>query len=85
MNQLIFDRSTGNLSPPAFAQAHTSQRIYSIQPAHKARFNGGEKEVVPVDDTAPGASSRPIVWTDSRTWAHQSGVNALGIDIENQV
>ncbi|KAG4436406.1 hypothetical protein IFR05_008099 [Cadophora sp. M221] len=89
MNQLLFDRSTGNLGPQAFARIQTSQRIHSIQPALRLRFNGGEKDAVLVDDDKDQASQSrsPLVEesTESRIWAHQSGVNSLAIDIDNRL
>ena len=89
MNQLLFDRSTGGLGPQAFARIQTSQRIHSIQPAPRLRFNGGEKEAVLVDDDESQAvlSSAPSVGdiAEPKTWAHQSGVNSLAIDIDNRL
>ena len=89
MNQLLFDRSTGNLGPQAFARIQTSQRIHSIQPGPRLRFNGGEKEAVLVDDDEDQASqSRAPLQeknTESKIWAHQSGVNSLAIDIDNRL
>ncbi|KAH6722536.1 WD40-repeat-containing domain protein [Leptodontidium sp. MPI-SDFR-AT-0119] len=89
MNQLLFDRSTGNLGPQAFARIQTSQRIHSIQPGPRLRFSGGEKEAVLVDDDEDQASqSRAPLQeknTESKIWAHQSGVNSLAIDIDNRL
>jgi len=82
MNQLLFDRSTGVLSPPAFARLQTSQLIHAIQPAARLRFDGGEKEdLSSTQNSGPqGAAS-----LDSKIWAHQSGVNALSLDIEGRM
>ncbi|KAB8294863.1 hypothetical protein EYC80_006824 [Monilinia laxa] len=43
MNQLIFDRSTGNLGPNVFARFQTNQLIHAISPVPKLQFNGGER------------------------------------------
>ena len=89
MNHLLFDRSTGNLGPQAFARIQTSQRIHSIQPAPRLRFNGGEKEAVFDDDDEDQASqSRPapaLERSEPKIWAHQSGVNSLALDIDNRL
>lgn len=89
MNQLLFDRSTGNLGPQAFARLQTSRLIHSIQLAPRLRFNGGEKEVTLIDeDQSQGfySSDPPGGETvEPKIWAHQSGVNALAIDIENRL
>ncbi|KAF5872848.1 putative dna excision repair protein ercc-8 protein [Botrytis fragariae] len=75
MNQLIFDRSTGNLGPNAFARIQTTQLIHAILPAPKIKFNGGEK---PPTTVAPGTEARD--YAPVKLWAHQTGVNALSID-----
>ncbi len=88
MNQLLFDRSTGILGPQAFARIQTSQLVHSIQLAPRLRFDGGEKEVlVDEDQTVASHSNGPpggeII--ESKIWAHQSGVNALAIDVESRL
>lgn len=90
MNQLLFDRSTGNLGQRAFARIQTSQLVHSIEPAPRLRFNGGEKEALVDDDDDQDTLSQAVAGstgdaTDSKIWAHQSGVNALAIDIENKM
>lgn len=75
MNQLIFDRSTGNLGPNAFARIQTTQLIHAISPAPKLQFNGGEK---PPATVTPDAEARD--YEPEKLWAHQTGVNALSID-----
>lgn len=85
MNQLLFDRSTGNLSPQAFSRIQTSQRLHAIQPAPRLRFNGGEKEHVPENEAGEGIETGEGGPEESKLWAHQSGVNALAIDIENRM
>ncbi|KAH7356499.1 WD40-repeat-containing domain protein [Rhexocercosporidium sp. MPI-PUGE-AT-0058] len=89
MNPLLFDRSMGNLGPQAFARIQTSQRILSIQPAPRLRFNGGEKETALVDDDNDDRASQfrvpPVEEsTEPKIWAHQSGANSLAIDIDNR-
>ncbi|CZT44975.1 probable DNA excision repair protein ERCC-8 [Rhynchosporium secalis] len=91
MNQLLFDRSTGILGPQAFARHQTSHRIHSVQPAPRLRFNGGEKEAVLVDEDEEdtfGPIAPPVAvteGTESKIWAHQSGVNSLAIDVDNRL
>lgn len=86
MNQLLFDRSTGNLGPRAFARIQTSQLVHAIEPAPRLRFNGGEKEVALNDDDAAQSSVAPAAdAAESKIWAHQSGVNALALDIEDRM
>ncbi|EFX02653.1 WD repeat protein [Grosmannia clavigera kw1407] len=72
MNQLLFERSTGNLGQNAFVRLQYSQLLYAFRPASRLRFNGGEQgtNIVP-----EGAGSS---YLDS--WAHQSGVNALALE-----
>ncbi|RFU28527.1 hypothetical protein B7463_g7798, partial [Scytalidium lignicola] len=82
MNHLLLDRSTGTLSPRAFARIQTAQRVYTIQPTPSLRFNGGEREAPPPHDTTGWseelqAENKP---NEVKVWAHQSGVNALAID-----
>lgn len=85
MNQLLFDRSTGNLSPQAFARIQTSQLLHAIQPAPRLRFNGGEKEVAPATSSC-GSLDPPVNDPEEgRIWAHQAGVNALSIDIDGRL
>ncbi|KUJ11884.1 WD40 repeat-like protein [Mollisia scopiformis] len=81
MNQLLFDRSTGSLGPKAFARIQTSYLIHAIQPVPGLRFNGGEKEILPVDEQG---NSLPLPAGETKIWAHQAGANALTIDIENR-
>ncbi|KAK8087989.1 hypothetical protein PG997_002950 [Apiospora hydei] len=77
MNYLLFERSTGNLSPNVFARLQTTQLLHSLQAAPTLRFDGGERGTVIQDDqtgpSAIGGEKRAI-------WAHQSGVNALAIE-----
>jgi DNA excision repair protein ERCC-8 len=82
MNQLLFDRSTGNLSPQAFARLQISHTVHAIQPAPSLRFHGGEKEAA--RPAATRDSSAGIEGKD-QIWAHQAGVNALSIDVENKM
>ena len=83
MNQLLFDRSSGTLSPQAFARIQTSSLVPAIQLAPRLRFNGGEKEAPLSDDVGVGSQTGPF--TESKLWAHQAGVNSLALDIENRM
>lgn len=88
MNWLLFDRSTGNLGPPAFARVQSSQLLHAIQPAPRLRFDGGEKEVAPrttEDGSLDPQEGDVEEQEEAKTWAHQSGVNALSIDIEGRM
>jgi DNA excision repair protein ERCC-8 len=76
MNQLLFDRSTGNLDPKAFARIQTSQLLHAIQPVPNLQFNGGEKAISNNGDDR----SRNRNPTELKLWAHQTGVTALAID-----
>jgi DNA excision repair protein ERCC-8 len=71
MNQLIFDRSTGNLGPHAFARIQSSQLLHAIQPAPRLLFDGRE--------------SFPEGEVVDKSWTHQAGVNALSIDIDGKM
>jgi DNA excision repair protein ERCC-8 len=82
MNQLLFDRSSGNLSPQFFARIQTSAHVRAIQPAPRLRFNGGEREA-PLDD-GDGVGSPTEASAETRIWAHQAGVNSLALDIESR-
>jgi DNA excision repair protein ERCC-8 len=84
MNQLLFDRSTGNLSPQAFARIQTSQLIHAIQPAPRLCFNGREKETLPTSSAGSGESQAGAEAAE-KTWTHQAGVNALSLDIDNRM
>jgi DNA excision repair protein ERCC-8 len=84
MNQLLFDRSSGTLSPQAFARTQTSSLVPAIQFAPQLRFDGGEKEA-PLNNDDVGGGSQTGPFTESRLWAHQSGVNSLALDIENRM
>ncbi|KAI1381028.1 WD40 repeat-like protein [Hypoxylon crocopeplum] len=76
MNQLIFERSTGNVGPNVFARLQTTQLLNSFRPAPRFRFDGGERGTAVRDDgdgaVTPDASST--------LWAHQAGVNALALE-----
>jgi DNA excision repair protein ERCC-8 len=86
MNQLLFDRSTGSLSPHVFARIQTSALVRAIQPAPRLRFNGGEKEAsVDDDDDGDGIGSQAEASAETKIWAHQAGVNALALDIEGRM
>lgn len=80
MNQLLFDRSTGSLPLQAFARAHTTQRIHAFQLAPRLRFNSGDTAILSEQDN-PETADTPT----SKIWAHQSGVNALALDIDSRI
>jgi len=82
MNQLLFDRSTGAIGPSAFARLQTSQLVNALQPAPRLRFDGGEKEDVRIDEDVGSQTSGS---QGTKIWAHQSGVNALSLDIEGRM
>lgn len=84
MSHLLFDRSTGALSPQAFARLQTTQRIHCISPAPKLRFDGGEKETSTAS-SALDEETQLAVQQSEKIWAHQAGVNALSLDIENRL
>lgn len=86
MNALLFERSSGNLGPDAFARIHTISLLRSFGPAPRLRFDGGERAPEPIVGAGRSTSS-PVVnpaRTDqsSRTslWAHQAGVTALALE-----
>jgi hypothetical protein len=85
MNQLLFDRSTGSLGPQVFARVQTSALLRAIQPAPRLRFHGGEKEASLDDDVSDGMGYQAEASVETRIWAHQAGVNALGLDIEGRM
>ena len=80
MNQLLYAREAGSLGPQAFARTQTTQLINSVQPFPKLRFDGGEKEVVQDDDEDTLGTTES--W---KIWAHQAGVNALALDVDNRM
>ncbi|KAK0616039.1 WD40-repeat-containing domain protein [Bombardia bombarda] len=73
-NQLLFERSTGNLGPNVFARLQTTKLLSSFRSSPRFRFDGGERAAA-----IAGASSDPLTGPVS-LWAHQSGVNALALD-----
>ena len=80
MNQLLFDRSTGNLDPQAFARLHTSALLHATQLTPKLRFNGGETEAVASGRATSVPTVASIDTWETKIWAHQAGVNALALD-----
>lgn len=84
MNQLLFERSSGNIGPNVFARIQTSSLLRSFSAAPRLRFDGGEREpsagqggsaAASVRGTVPdGDSSGPALW------AHQAGVSALALE-----
>ncbi len=85
MNQLLFNRSTGDLSPTAFTRIQASRRILSIQAAPGLRFNGGEREALAVNDDVSESSELARMASQSKTWAHQAGVGALALDLDGRM
>jgi DNA excision repair protein ERCC-8 len=81
MNQLLFDRSTGSLSPQAFSRINSSQLLYAIQQAPRLRFDSGELESRPPStENVSFQACETGDFTERRIWAHQAGVNALAVD-----
>lgn len=85
MNQLLLDRSTGNLKPQAFARNQTSHFVRAIQPAPRLLFDGGEKEHGSNTQSGGRGDSQDSAAEETKIWAHQAGVNALAIDVENRM
>jgi DNA excision repair protein ERCC-8 len=73
MNELLFERSTGNLGANAFARVETTRLLHSFRPAPQFRFDGGEKGVAGGDEDADEDARISL-------WAHQAGVNALALE-----
>ncbi|KAK2009410.1 WD domain-containing protein [Colletotrichum eremochloae] len=67
MQARLFARSTGELSPDAFARATTSELVRSFAAAPHHRFDGEGAE--------PEEEGRHV-----QIWAHRVGVNALALD-----
>jgi len=80
MNQLLFDRATGNLNPQAFARLYTSALLHATQLVPKLHFNGGEKEEVANSRTTSVQIGASVHNSEAKIWAHQAGVNALALD-----
>ena len=74
MNQLLFERSSGNLGSNAFARLQATRLLTSFSLAPSFRFDGGER--------GTNVSSGESVFSAGRIdiWAHQSGVNALALE-----
>lgn len=77
MNQLLFERSTGNVGPNVFARLQTTRLLHSFIAAPQFRFDGGERGVA-IESDEPGSSATPVA--RKAIWAHQSGVNALAVE-----
>ncbi|KAK7754857.1 hypothetical protein SLS62_003171 [Diatrype stigma] len=76
MNQLLFERSTGNVGPNVFARLQTTQLVSSFRPAPHFRFDGGERGTAIHDGEAGPVDSSP----GSHIWSHQAGVSALALE-----
>ncbi|KAB5539560.1 WD repeat protein [Coniochaeta sp. 2T2.1] len=72
--QLLFERSTGNLGPYAFARLETTRLLRSFRPAPHFRFDSGETGL------SGNASDDDESEVPASLWAHQSGVNALALE-----
>ncbi|KAI5927460.1 WD40-repeat-containing domain protein [Camillea tinctor] len=77
MNELLFERSSGNTGPNVFARWQTTQLLKSFRPAPQFRFDGGERGTAVADGEA---SSGPSGSSSSSIWAHQAGVSALSLE-----
>lgn len=73
MNQLLFERSTGNVGPNVFARLQTTNLIKSFCAVPRFRFDGGERGTAIHQDEA-GSTLRNGIW------AHQAGVNAIAVE-----
>lgn len=76
MNQLLFERSTGNLGPNVFARLETTRLLRSFAAAPQFRFDGGERGTKLED----GEVSQAVLGERVDIWAHQAGINSLAID-----
>lgn len=78
MNQLLFERSTGNVPAGVFVRLHTTKLLRSFRSAPGFRFDGGERLAV----TPVAGSSRETGDGDAAfsICAHQAGVNALALE-----
>jgi DNA excision repair protein ERCC-8 len=72
MNPSLLARSTGELSPRAFATGVTAEILRSFAPHPHHRFDGESTN----DDSNTGKDSEQ----PSSIWAHRVGVNALALD-----
>ncbi|KAI1637057.1 WD40-repeat-containing domain protein [Biscogniauxia mediterranea] len=75
MNELLFERSSGNIGPNVFARLQTTQLLKSFGPAPQFRFDGGEQGSAVADGELALSSSG-----SSSIWAHQAGVSALSLE-----
>ncbi|KAK3328525.1 WD40-repeat-containing domain protein [Cercophora scortea] len=84
MNQLLFERSTGNIRPNVFAGLETTRVLSSFRPAPRFRFDGGGGggASAPGDSREPEDGSVTGVTGEGSTsiWAHPAGVNALALE-----
>lgn len=82
MNQLLFERSTGNVSAGLFVRLHTTKLLYSFRPAPGFCFDGGERVIAAQGTGSSSSSSRQSGDEDASfsIWAHQAGVNALALE-----
>lgn len=90
MNQLLLARETGSLSPQEFARLQASQLVHAIGFAPGLRFDGGEKEAVTIKRPGERNTDIGVHQGDDQglrptTWAHQSGVNTLALDIDGRI
>ncbi|GAB1313816.1 hypothetical protein MFIFM68171_04026 [Madurella fahalii] len=84
MNQLLFERSSGNIGPNVFARVKTNSLLRSFTAAPRVRFDGGEREPRANQGESAAASARGVAPDDdssrSSLWAHQAGVSALALE-----
>jgi DNA excision repair protein ERCC-8 len=80
MNQHLFDRSTGSLSPNAFARLHSTYLYNNIQATPNYRFDGGEVIPTPINGSGSNIAHGSIDEHKVKTYAHRVGVNALVVD-----
>lgn len=88
MNQLLFERSTGNVGCNTFERIHTHELLASFRAAPHLRFDGGERGTAIHRDsiaeasgpTQPHRRNAVAPATPQHIWAHQAGVNSLALE-----
>jgi DNA excision repair protein ERCC-8 len=80
MNQLLFERATGALSPNTFAKLETTRLLQSFRPAPQFRLDGGDKGAVVDNGEGSSDLTDPNPDRKKNIWAHQAGVNALALE-----
>ena len=80
----LWERSTGESSPFAFAQKQTTRLLHALQPAPDILFDGqGDQSREPLNESTSSTNAADQDASNtgqSLRIAHKSGVNALAID-----